>query len=55
MEQIKTIARWVVSIPLMICGFAVFNEGESFLPNIIGLACWFTLFYLHRDKKSQNK
>lgn len=54
MEQIKKFALWVASLTLIICGFAVFNESESFLPNIIGLACWFTLFYLHRDKKSQN-
>ena len=31
--------RLIVSILLAIGGFAIFNEGESFMPNMFGLFC----------------
>lgn len=51
MKKIKIILVWIVSIVLAICGFAIFNESDSFIPNIVGLACWAAFAYIHRDNK----
>jgi len=55
------IIRLVINILLGIGCFAVFNEGESFKPNLFGLACFALLIVLnptgdawmqfHDDKK----
>lgn len=33
--------------------FAVFNESESIVPNLVGMACVLALTWLHRDTERE--
>lgn len=39
----------IIDIILCIGLFLVFNESETFVPNIIGIACFAALIYKHRN------
>ena len=44
----KTISL-IIDIILAIVGFACFfSEGSTFIPNMIGIACFVLLIYKHR-------
>lgn len=51
MKTIKTI----INIMLGIGFFAVFNESETFWPNIIGLACFAALIIINGDYKAEQQ
>lgn len=46
MKAIKIIA----TIVLGIVSLAIFNEGESYLPNLVGMAAFALALYINRDK-----
>ena len=43
----------IIDILLCLGIFLVFNESETFMPNIIGLACAAALVYKHRNDPQQ--
>lgn len=45
----KTI-KLIVTIVLGIISLAIFNEGESFVPNFVGMAAFALALYINRDK-----
>ena len=47
MKAIKTI----LNIALAFGAMLIFNESETFLPNLIGLACMAALVWLNCDKE----
>ena len=47
MKAIKTI----LNIALALGAMLVFNESDTFMPNLIGLACLAALIYLNTDKE----
>ena len=44
-----------IFIDILLCAglFLVFNESETFIPNLIGLECFFALIYKHRKDPQQ--
>lgn len=49
----KTISL-IIDIILAIVGFACFfSEGSTFVPNMIGIACFALLIYKHRKDPQQ--
>lgn len=45
MKTIKIIA----TILLGIVSLAIFNEGESFVPNFVGMAAFYLALYINRN------
>lgn len=44
--------RIIFSIILALFGMMIFNEGDSFTPNFIGLACLALLVVINADKEA---
>jgi len=49
MKTLKTIINFLLCVGLLL----VFNESETFIPNLVGLACFFGLIALNKDKAQQ--
>ena len=49
MKALKTIATIVLGIGAL----AIFNESESYLPNLVGIACFCLALYINRDKAQE--
>lgn len=47
--------RIILSIILALGGMLIFNEGSSFTPNFIGLACLALLVVINADKEALDK
>lgn len=47
--------KLIVSIILVIGGMLVFNESDTFTPNLIGLACFALLVVVNIDKDTLDK
>lgn len=47
--------RIILSIILALFGMMIFNEGNSFTPNFIGLACLALLVVINADKEALDK
>lgn len=50
MEKTLYYAKWVINIILGIGVFLVFNESDTFIPNLVGLACAALLVVINREK-----
>lgn len=50
----KTI-RTILTIIFALGGMMIFNEGDTFTPNLIGLACWAVVIALNADKATIDK
>lgn len=46
MKTIKIIATVVLGI----VSLAIFNEGSSYIPNLVGIAAFCLALYINRDK-----
>lgn len=47
--------RIIISIILALFGMMIFNEGESFTPNFIGLACLALLVVINADRETLDR
>ena len=47
--------RIILSIILALFGMMIFNEGDSFTPNFIGILCWALLVAINIDKDTLEK
>ena len=41
--------KLIINIVLAVGCFLVFNESDSFTPNVVGLACFVALLYINRN------
>lgn len=49
LTNLKHFARILANVILSIGLFAVFSEGDSFIPNFIGLACFAGLILINKN------
>ncbi len=47
--------RLIINIILGICGFAIFNESDTFAPNVFGLFCLALLVAINIDEDTLRK
>lgn len=50
MTKALNILRWLANAILMVGLFGIFNEGDSFLPNLVGLGCFALLILINKNK-----
>lgn len=46
-------AKWVVNIILGLGSWLVVNESETFIPNLVGLACAALLIVINRERDAR--
>lgn len=51
MEKTLETLRWCANIILGLGCWLIVNEGESFIPNFIGLACAALLVVINKNKE----
>jgi cell shape-determining protein MreD len=47
--------RTILTIIFALGGMMVFNESETIIPNLVGLACWAVVIALNADKATIEK